>query len=109
MNGAKLIVDWKQAEPTDQFSPELRSESQPKSGRKLERYSRQIVATKSVSKCPSCESIIYSRKNKICGVCAEALPDELLFTADERERVEELIEREKMRHHWWRARMLRLV
>jgi hypothetical protein len=31
-------------------------------------------------RCPYCNSPIYSRKNKICGVCEKPLPAELLFT-----------------------------
>ncbi len=35
-------------------------------------------------KCPKCGSLIYSRKNVLCGVCGERLPSELLFSAEER-------------------------
>lgn len=31
-------------------------------------------------KCPHCGSVIYSRKNKLCGVCERPLPEELLFS-----------------------------
>jgi hypothetical protein len=31
-------------------------------------------------KCPACHSIIYSRKNKICGQCGAELPKELLLS-----------------------------
>ena len=30
--------------------------------------------------CPHCQSPVYSRKNKICGVCEKLLPAELLLT-----------------------------
>jgi hypothetical protein len=30
-------------------------------------------------RCPYCNSPIYSRKNKICGVCEKSLPPELLL------------------------------
>lgn len=40
-------------------------------------------------KCPKCGSVIYSRKNVLCGVCCERLPADLLFTPEEREKVEE--------------------
>lgn len=50
-------------------------------------------------KCPKCGSLIYSRRNVLCGVCGERLPEELLFTPEQREKVErdwrELKEREK--------------
>lgn len=39
-------------------------------------------------KCPQCGSIIYSRRNVLCGVCGERLPEELLFQGKEREMVE---------------------
>jgi hypothetical protein len=31
-------------------------------------------------RCPHCQSPIYSRKNKICDVCKEPLPAELLLS-----------------------------
>jgi uncharacterized radical SAM superfamily Fe-S cluster-containing enzyme len=31
-------------------------------------------------RCPHCQSPIYSRKNKICGVCKKLLPAELLLS-----------------------------
>jgi transcription initiation factor TFIIIB Brf1 subunit/transcription initiation factor TFIIB len=31
-------------------------------------------------KCPTCQSIIYSRKQKVCGQCGAALPPELRLT-----------------------------
>jgi predicted amidophosphoribosyltransferase len=33
--------------------------------------------------CPFCHSPIYSRKNKICGVCEKPLPKELLLTDEQ--------------------------
>jgi hypothetical protein len=31
-------------------------------------------------RCPSCNAPVYSRKQKVCGVCEKPLPSELLFT-----------------------------
>jgi predicted amidophosphoribosyltransferase len=31
-------------------------------------------------RCPYCQAPIYSRKNKICGVCEKPLPKELLMS-----------------------------
>jgi predicted amidophosphoribosyltransferase len=31
-------------------------------------------------RCPYCQAPIYSRKNKICGVCEKPLPEEFLFS-----------------------------
>ena len=39
-------------------------------------------------KCPNSGSIIYSRRNPLCGVCGKQLPPELLFTPEERAAVE---------------------
>ena len=30
-------------------------------------------------RCPNCDSLIYSRKNKLCGKCGCILPPQLLF------------------------------
>ena len=30
-------------------------------------------------RCPHCQSPVYSRKSKICGVCEKPLPENLLF------------------------------
>jgi predicted amidophosphoribosyltransferase len=34
-------------------------------------------------RCPYCNAPIYSRKNKICGVCEKPLPKELLLSDDQ--------------------------
>ena len=34
-------------------------------------------------RCPYCQAPIYSRKDKICGVCEKPLPKELLFTDEQ--------------------------
>jgi uncharacterized Zn finger protein (UPF0148 family) len=51
-------------------------------------------------KCPDCGSVIYSRKNVLCGVCGKRLPDSLLFTPAERagvdQQMEDLKRREKV-------------
>ena len=39
-------------------------------------------------KCPKCGSVIYSRRNVLCGLCGERLPLELLFTPEQRQAVE---------------------
>ena len=49
------------------------------------------------AKCPVCGSVIYSRRNLLCGVCGERLPRELLFTVGEKERVERDLNEAKRR------------
>ena len=51
--------------------------------------------------CPSCDSIVYSRRHSLCGVCGEALPKDCLFTATEAENVEMLLRAERQRHRAW--------
>ena len=48
-------------------------------------------------KCPKCGSIIYPRRNVLCGVCGDRLPPELLFTPAERAVVEKELEELKQR------------
>src|SRR5262245_27118162 len=52
-------------------------------------------------RCPSCESIIYSRRHKLCGVCAQELPAEFLFDAHEAKNVSLILYEERLRHRAW--------
>ena len=56
------------------------------------------------NECPECGSVIYSRRNILCGVCGERLPEELLFTNEEREAVERELEELKQREREERRR-----
>jgi hypothetical protein len=49
------------------------------------------------AKCPFCSSVIYSRRNVLCGVCGRQLPAELLFSGSEREAVERDLNEAKRR------------
>jgi predicted nucleic acid-binding Zn ribbon protein len=51
--------------------------------------------------CPSCDSIVYSRRHRSCSVCGETLPKDCLFTATEAENVEMLLRTERQRHRAW--------
>jgi hypothetical protein len=51
--------------------------------------------------CPSCDSIVYSRRHRLCGVCGRLLPEDCLFTAREAENVETLLKTERQRHRAW--------
>lgn len=55
-------------------------------------------------KCPECGSVVYSRKNVLCAVCGQRLPDELLFTPAEREAVEQEMKELKHREQLARAK-----
>jgi len=54
--------------------------------------------------CPSCDSIVYSRRHSLCGVCGHVLPDDCRFTAPEAESVEMLLRTERQRHRAWLKR-----
>jgi len=54
--------------------------------------------------CPSCDSIVYSRRHRLCGVCGDVLPEDCLFTATEAESVEMLLRAERQRHRAWLKR-----
>jgi len=56
-------------------------------------------------RCPSCDSIVYSRRHSQCGVCERALPVSFLFTDDEAEKVEVLLKTERQRHRAWLTRI----
>ena len=54
-----------------------------------------------VRHCPSCDSIVYSRRHRLCGVCGQLLPEACLFTAAEAEIVATLLSTERQRHRAW--------
>jgi uncharacterized Zn finger protein (UPF0148 family) len=54
-------------------------------------------------KCPDCGSLIYSRKNVLCGVCGKRLPDDLLFSASERAQLERDLKELKKREQATKA------
>ena len=54
-----------------------------------------------VRHCPACDSIVYSRRHKLCGVCGQLLPVACLFTAAEAENVATLLRIEQQRHRAW--------
>ena len=46
-------------------------------------------------RCPFCNAPIYSRKNKICGVCEKPLPAELLFNDEQVKSLNEEMDKEE--------------
>jgi hypothetical protein len=62
---------------------------------------RRIGPTHRPGRCPGCHSIIYSRRHKLCGVCGQPLPGELLFSPAEAEQVKHLLRAEQARHRKW--------
>jgi hypothetical protein len=65
---------------------------------------RRLPPTPESHRCPSCHSIIYSRRHPLCGVCSRPLPRRYLFTDAEAERVGLMLNAERQRHQQWLAR-----
>jgi hypothetical protein len=78
--------------------------------KRLPRASCQHIAIRLLGKsaaglcCPHCGSIIYSRRHKVCGVCAQELPAELLFPEEEAQRLQFLMQFERLQHRTWMAK-----
>jgi ribosomal protein L37E len=66
--------------------------------------SREVASSLAARHCPRCGSVIYSRRHKLCGVCANPLPQQLLFSPAETIRVESLLEADKRKHRQWLAK-----
>src|SRR2546426_12231784 len=89
---------------TIRFSEERRHETLPVSfgGDML---SSRIGVRLREQRCPSCDSIVYSRRHSRCGVCEQALPESFLFTSEEVEKVDALLRTERQRHRAWLMRV----
>jgi len=48
-------------------------------------------------RCPHCNAPIYSRKNKVCGVCEKPLPKELLLSGEQIAFLKKQMEQESKR------------
>jgi len=55
--------------------------------------------------CPSCDSVVYTRRHRWCGVCEQVLPTNCLFDIDEAEKVDVLLRMERQRHRAWLMRI----
>jgi hypothetical protein len=56
-------------------------------------------------RCPHCNSIIYSRRHRVCGVCCEPLPVACTFSEEESASVKSLLQEERERHRKWRGKV----
>ena len=56
-------------------------------------------------RCPTCDSIVYSRRHSRCGVCEQVLPTNCLFDPNESEKVDVLLRTERQRHKAWLMRI----
>ena len=71
--------------------------------------SRKLTAHSVSLRCPQCDSIVYSRRHKLCGVCSQPLPDSFSFSAEEGRRLEKILESEKRRRREWMTKTFKDV
>lgn len=55
-------------------------------------------------RCPHCDSIVYSRRHQLCGVCGEDLPGGCQFSPAEAQRIEEVLAADRQRYRAWLKR-----
>ena len=92
MSATNLNVQWNDVAP---FQVDLLSSHAVGSRIRIEPGSHR---------CPSCDSIVYCRRHRLCGVCGEVLPDECLFTSNEAQDVEMIVSAERQAHKAWLKR-----
>ena len=91
MNATNLNVQWNEFSP---FQVDLMSHT----------VGSRIRIEPRSQRCPSCDSIIYCRRHRWCGVCGQVLPDECRFNASEAEVVELIVSAERQAHKAWLKR-----
>ena len=52
-------------------------------------------------RCPQCNSLVYTRRHRQCGVCEQVLPLSFLFSNHETQKVDRLLKIERQRHRAW--------
>jgi len=62
---------------------------------------RRIGVEPREQRCPHCNSLVYTRRHKQCGVCERVLPVRLLLSDVEAQRVDILLRTERQRHRAW--------
>jgi len=62
---------------------------------------RQLGGRGQPARCPECHSVVYSRRHKLCGVCNQPLPPNLLFSPQESHHIEALLWNERTKHRQW--------
>ena len=107
MNATKLDIDWNENGEAAVLSSSTVGISRGKLTGNQSFLTRHISSPNSALRCPHCDSIIYSRRNKLCGVCSQTLPAEYLFTPREARRVEQILRIEQRRHKDWMHRIFK--
>ncbi|MBI2948021.1 MAG: hypothetical protein HYY23_10255 [Verrucomicrobia bacterium] len=104
MRALKLEIDWEQSDNRLGFEAPVRIVSAPGRTSDSPSYTRELASKVTTARCPHCASIVYSRRNKLCGVCNQSLPQTILFDPAEAEKIEQLLARERHRHRLWMER-----
>ncbi|MCF7765022.1 MAG: hypothetical protein K9N62_15245 [Verrucomicrobia bacterium] len=99
MSAAKLEIQW--IDKTDETRVPLNQSATPASPPVARDLSRNLTKPTAGNRCPHCQSIIYSRKARLCGVCSQPIPNELRFNEDEARRVQSILDTERNRHRQW--------
>jgi len=97
MSVARLSFSWNAQSQFEQFTVELRPQPAPGAV-------RHIGSARKPARCPECRSVIYSRRQRVCGLCGHPVPEELLFSPAEARRLEQLLDAERNRHRTWMER-----
>jgi hypothetical protein len=91
MSATKLNVEWMEFENDQTFTVPAG----------LAVSLIRVGVNPSERRCPTCNSLVYTRRHKWCGTCGQALPASCLFSAEEAERVDALLKMERERHREW--------
>lgn len=62
---------------------------------------RHIAQDQQYGWCPECNAIIQTWRAKLCGICGEEVPQELLFAVRAASHIKELLRTEEQRHRAW--------
>src|SRR5437667_4550821 len=93
MSATKLEIHWNESSSSDH-----RRSSQSGHFRGV---LRTISLQQAELRCPKCDSIVYSRRHRLCGTCCQPLPEEYLFSPYEAQRIQRMLERERERYRAW--------
>lgn len=107
MSLAKLEIEWKDASDEHVVCVPLTKVgwTENKLGNPV--VSRPITPVASPGHCPHCQSIIYSRKAKLCGVCSGPIPENIRFGQTETKRIQSLMDIERNKHRKWISKELK--
>src|ERR1043166_8954296 len=94
MSAANLNIRWTDHERTEPLSIASRGDF----------LSSRIGVRLREQHCPSCHSILYSRRQSRCGVCEQLLPARLRFSPADAEKVAVVLRTERQRHRAWLMR-----